>query len=609
MTNNVLLNKILIFILGFGFVVGVLTGCNTHDPSSSTDQQVLVILSKASGVAAGDPQQAMNLVKPITNKGTVAKISDSTAWRLLQVFAETGMALGHKDSTVGTILNIRDFSNQTDRQPLKTNINLWLAQQYIDDGKYFLAGKFLDESLEYLDTTTDEYSRARAFNLYGSLMGYKGNYGKAQEYLIKAASGFEKLGNRESLSGVYINIGNNYADIGDNRQALKFLRKARQSSLAYSDTINYMNALCSIGRLMQVEQSDSAEFYYKKTLEFKTKPWLVEKLSAKFQLANLYVDRREFDKAYDLYTEIKDTCSKYHIESGIYRAITGLGNIFEGRGQDAMAIEQFIQAYDMAHKAGETRMELQLMEAIRYMHVKAHQYSSAHDMLLRIKNLGDSLLTLDKQLIVHDLELMYNNQAASLDNQKLQAHLDGANTQSKVLKIFVGISLVFIAVLVGLLYFVFRLYWQRNQAYKTLFDNFVNTELKVTQLMADIETFRQVPANDDDESTLLYEKIVHYFETQKPYLNSQLKIDDVALGMSMSRKNLSALILKHSNMHFVAFVNTYRVKEVLKLLDDAGYKHYKVEALAKEAGFGSKVSFYAAFAQVTGYKPSDYKNK
>ena len=42
-------------------------------------------------------------------------------------------------------------------------------------------------------------------------------------------------------------------------------------------------------------------------------------------------------------------------------------------------------------------------------------------------------------------------------------------------------------------------------------------------------------------------------------------------------------------------------------MNDAAYRNYKIEAIAAESGFGTRQSFYNAFEQQIGMKPSYYR--
>jgi tetratricopeptide (TPR) repeat protein len=600
--------QLLIYCLFAMFSILLFVGCHTSKPEKAAEEEIEELVEQSKKQYIQNPEKATRLLQPYTNVESMAHVSDTLASTIIQILAESNLAIGRKDFSIEMIMRYREYAENNSRFPLKLYLDLWLAQRYVDDGKLFLAEKFLEESLELLKVHPEEFYLARAYNLYGSLYSFKGEYSKAQAYLVKAIRSFEKLGKKEALTGVYINIGNNYSELSENQLARKFYDKAMASALIHFDTLNYLISLSSIGRLIQDKQPDSAVYYFTKSLSFNAKPWLVELLSTKFQLATLYVSQKEFKQAFEIFTDIKNTCIDFNIEGGIYRAMSGLGNVYEGMGEDAKAMDQFTKARELAKKAGEAKVELQLLEAIHYMYIKSKKFEKAHEILVEIKASSDSLFALDKQLNVHDLELMYNNQAATLKKHELQANLKLMDEKSQLLKTIIVLSLIFIVILGSVLSLVYRMYRQRNHAYQTLFETLKSKELQLKQLTLDLSLATNESQTEAKNPDMPYQKLLEYFELDKPYLNSQLKIDEVAKALSTTRKALSALVVKHTGLHFVPFVNTYRINEVLRLMENPKYKNYKIEALAKMAGFGSKVSFYSAFGQVIGDKPGTFRN-
>ena len=61
--------------------------------------------------------------------------------------------------------------------------------------------------------------------------------------------------------------------------------------------------------------------------------------------------------------------------------------------------------------------------------------------------------------------------------------------------------------------------------------------------------------------------------------------------------------------NFYDFVNGYRVREVLRLMEDGSRADDKMLTLAFDAGFNSKPTFNAVFKKITGRTPSDYRLK
>lgn len=169
------------------------------------------------------------------------------------------------------------------------------------------------------------------------------------------------------------------------------------------------------------------------------------------------------------------------------------------------------------------------------------------------------------------------------------------------------VVLVSALVLGALLFYIYRLYRQRDSAYNILFEKYRNDIQSAGSAEDIIQTEYLFPPMILEESSQIYQKLIEYFESEKPYLNSNLRFDDVTVQVRANRKTISDLIQQHLGMNFSTFVNNYRIKEVLMLLALPELKNYKIEAIAKQAGFGSKAAFYAAFSQATGTRPSEFR--
>ena len=65
-------------------------------------------------------------------------------------------------------------------------------------------------------------------------------------------------------------------------------------------------------------------------------------------------------------------------------------------------------------------------------------------------------------------------------------------------------------------------------------------------------------------------------------------------------------ILKNYNMSFSNLVNKNRVDYFIELIKSPKFKHYSIDALAKEAGFSSRHHLYKPFRKFHGGTPSDF---
>ena len=96
-------------------------------------------------------------------------------------------------------------------------------------------------------------------------------------------------------------------------------------------------------------------------------------------------------------------------------------------------------------------------------------------------------------------------------------------------------------------------------------------------------------------------------EEQKPYLNSELKLQEVADLLGTNRTYLSAGIKAATGQSFTQFVNTYRVEHAKELL--SRHPEEKISAIWAESGFATESSFFRTFKAVTGSTPGEWKGK
>ena len=102
------------------------------------------------------------------------------------------------------------------------------------------------------------------------------------------------------------------------------------------------------------------------------------------------------------------------------------------------------------------------------------------------------------------------------------------------------------------------------------------------------------------------EAITHYMEKQKPYLDSELKVNDPASALKVSSRLLSEQINKGFDMNFYEFVNQYRVEEFKDRALSNDYDHLTLLAIALDVGFNSKASFNRIFKKRVGLTPSQF---
>jgi AraC-like DNA-binding protein/Tfp pilus assembly protein PilF len=596
-------------LLIIGYICLSQVSCQKGEPSKTASKVFHQNMASAIQLGAKDPRAAIEWMDSTMFMIDKEFLPDSDYIEYLQAKTSAYLKLNLKDSAVTVIRSTYQDSTIQGRKNLKIFTALWLVQELIDNGKYFQALKYLEETRPLLENDSTSRTKAQMLNLEGLLSNYKGNYPEAQKRYFASIRIFENVGDTAATGPTYINLATAFQAQGNTKRALHYYRKACEITKAYHDTVNYPIALNNLGTLYSATSIDSAEYFFNRAKSlFPSQPWSIEALSARFHLAGLYYDQQKYDLALSNYEDILLTSKQYGISAGIYRAMSGIGNVYEARNQDGKALEIFEKAYSLTMESGETIVQLQLLEAIRYMHEKMGNLKGAYDDLKKIKSLNDSLFSAENEIAVYDLELMYIQEKAERKSDALNNQIFMLRQKMESRTIILSIVVLAAVILGILLYSTYNLYHQRDIAYNALFEKYRNGNALRPPIENTFPSSKQVPGKVSDEIAQVYKLLCDFFEREKPYLKYNLRFHEVANQLRISHKRLSQL-LEQSDSNFTAFVNHYRVKEALRLLAESDRRNYKVEAIAKECGFGSKASFYKAFSDITGSRPTEYRQK
>ncbi|MCE7995748.1 MAG: helix-turn-helix domain-containing protein [Roseivirga sp.] len=104
----------------------------------------------------------------------------------------------------------------------------------------------------------------------------------------------------------------------------------------------------------------------------------------------------------------------------------------------------------------------------------------------------------------------------------------------------------------------------------------------------------------------LAKDIQKHLEEYQSYLASDFSLQQLATDINANTVLTSKAINRSLKTSFSDLVNEYRVKHFLELVKSDKSKKYTHWALAQEAGFGNKVSFYNAFKKLMGTTPKVY---
>lgn len=118
---------------------------------------------------------------------------------------------------------------------------------------------------------------------------------------------------------------------------------------------------------------------------------------------------------------------------------------------------------------------------------------------------------------------------------------------------------------------------------------------------------KQKDSSSNNEAHELGEKLKKVMVSEKPYLNSELTIQDLAEQLNESAHSISNYLNKDIKVNFFTYVNGFRIEAAKSRLTNSEHKNDTLLGIAFDSGFNSKSSFNTLFKKSTGMTPSEYR--
>lgn len=112
----------------------------------------------------------------------------------------------------------------------------------------------------------------------------------------------------------------------------------------------------------------------------------------------------------------------------------------------------------------------------------------------------------------------------------------------------------------------------------------------------------------DEEKKDLIVNLESIMLEEKPFLDSEINLGDLAEKLDTTFHKLSQIINESMNMNFYDFINSHRVEAAKKMLSDPESKKLKVMSIAFDSGFSSKSAFYNAFRKHAACTPTQFRD-
>ena len=133
--------------------------------------------------------------------------------------------------------------------------------------------------------------------------------------------------------------------------------------------------------------------------------------------------------------------------------------------------------------------------------------------------------------------------------------------------------------------------------------NLSGVKWKIKEPATELEKYKKSGLSSGELSSLST-KLRVYMEEERPFLNNELRLKDLAEALETPSHHLSQVISQEMNTTFFDLINKYRIEEAKKKIKEK--PEFTLIQIGFDSGFNNKTSFVNAFKKFEKRTPSAY---
>lgn len=171
------------------------------------------------------------------------------------------------------------------------------------------------------------------------------------------------------------------------------------------------------------------------------------------------------------------------------------------------------------------------------------------------------------------------------------------------------INIVWLSILIPLILAAILLKSGRVYRVKGRSKRDLTEKIETETLDSPLETLSEEEIKYNIDCDRKIEHIKERIESERLYKNHTLGLKELSDITNISPNELSHLLNSRLNSNFYDLINSYRIEEVKRALEDPANIDEKLLSIAWDCGFNSKSVFYRVFKQSTNMTPSQYQKR
>lgn len=461
------------------------------------------------------------------------------------------------------------------------------ATMYINEGKYNLALIEIQKLMEHSKNDKTGKMEAEAYNLLGITYLYTKNMDEAINSFKKAYS-IKK--NIERKSGSY-----------ELYQALEGITIANGLIHRYQQARLYADSLsASIDReytlIQQSNQPSSKDEFKYEFLKNRARAY-----SAIINIKQGYLDtgRKELDEVKNFIHKSLDP-NQPHPDFYIYYLFEA--EYYLATKQYDLA-EQYITTITekISLKGNSSSYLLANLTLAKVINAKGNG-SKAYDLIRKLYKANDSINS--KNFSGQAAELQ-----ASYEIDKAQILIEKNRMALRMTRIILFVAIVAFLLALLIIYLILqnrKKIIEKNLQLHNQHKEIDNRNKTISELLLTQNNQIQHEIDQQDQYSLLMDKLDDYLEESKAYTQVDLSREMLALVVGTNRQYLIEAIKEKKGKTFNEYIYSYRLKHAYDLI--MNNKEKTINDILVESGFNTRTTFYKTFKETYGMTPNELRD-
>lgn len=444
---------------------------------------------------------------------------------------------------------------------------------------------YLPSILSFTSKIPDQILHGRMMVLQALTLLSSAKYDQAEKKYLMAERIFRRYNSDTDLAMVHLGLGNTIFSTKDREKAGVYYNKALEISRKIENNNLIASSLINLAISKRISNPNEALTLYQEALSLLTTPeQSFLKMKVMYNLSNIYKARKEYNRAEKILNDLLSDCIEQNFTEGVSVVTSGLGILYSEQGHLTKAIAMLETSKQKSDSLQLRDLSIALLPDIIDIYRRTNQYEKALRASQELISQKDSAISSEKQKAILDSESKFLSELKDIEN----AQLVRVSRLWDVLTWGLCIVLFFIV----LLYFYNIRYDAERQKAQLYLVNFYKKQLDKT------------PPNDTQVTNqALASHLDFVVQTQKPFTNPFLTINDLAELMHVSTDELLREIKSRQFQSYEEFIHFHRIQEARKLIDSMDFE--TIDDVLHKVGFTSKNYFNLIFEEITGLK-SDY---